>query len=97
MSAVLAPALLASLSSAATSAPNAGDWAGKVVASKSSSALTFTVSASGRKRVVSNFQSAGNFLGPCTLRRDLARGILSATVNAAGKCKGHDTWNARAS
>ncbi len=89
---LLAAAALAASSLAATSSPNAGDWTGTLKV-KGASGLSFTVTASGRKRVVANFRSAGNIFGPCARSETSVGGIPSANVSRAGKFKAVATEN----
>ena len=93
VTALVAVMILVATSLAATSSPNAGDWAGKLKGVKGASGLSFTVTASGRKRVVANFQSAGSIIGPCAGAETSVGGFPSATVSGAGRFKAVMTEN----
>jgi hypothetical protein len=85
---LLAVVLIAAISSAATSGPTAGDWSGKLKGVKPATALTFTVTASGRKRTVTTFQSTRAFTPPCLgAEPATVSGIPSAKVSSSGKFK----------
>ena len=90
---LVAAAILAASSLAATSSPTAGDWTGTLKGAKPSNGLSFTVTASGRKRVVANFQSAGQIIGPCAGAETGLGGFPKATVNRAGRFKTVATVN----
>jgi hypothetical protein len=80
--------LVAGISSAATSGPTAGDWSGKLKGVHPATSLTFTVTASGRKRAVSNFLASSEIKVPCKGAELTGIGTSgSATVSHAGKFK----------
>ncbi|MEO6857381.1 MAG: hypothetical protein ABI323_02175 [Solirubrobacteraceae bacterium] len=99
---LVALVLITGISSAATSAPSVGDWSGHFQGVKPATMLTFSVSASGRKRVVSLFQSSGAFKAPCAITQPTPVAVIPrATVNSSGKFKavgreetgfGEQTW-----
>ncbi len=99
---VLAFLLAADITSAATSSPSTGDWAGSFRAVKPATSLIFSVTANGSKRVVTMFQSTGSFKAPCGgASTTNVASIPNATVNSAGRFKavarqetgfGEQTW-----
>jgi hypothetical protein len=79
----LAVAITAASTQAAGSPATAGNWSGSVK-SKPASPLTFIVTASGRKRTVSEFVDATEFKGPCTGAETSIAGIPNAKVASSG-------------
>jgi hypothetical protein len=94
---LLALIVIVGVSSAATSA---GDWSGKLKGAKP--AVTFSVSASGNKLVVSNFQASGLLKAPCAATEPTSlSGIPAAKVTPRHRFKavgkqdsafGVETW-----
>jgi hypothetical protein len=85
---VLGLLLVAGVTSAATSSPSTGGWAGSFRAVKPASSLTFRVTAHGAKRAVTRFQSTGLFKAPCVGAGTTGvSSIPSATVDSAGRFK----------
>jgi hypothetical protein len=103
---LLAVALAGSVGTtvAATSIPTAGSWSGHLEGVSPARGLTFSVSASGRRRTVNLFAAAGTFTERCPAAHGASTGlssIPSATVNSAGTFRavgseltgfGSDTW-----
>jgi hypothetical protein len=88
MMCVLGLLLVAGVTSAATSSPSVGGWAGSLRAVKPATSLTFSVTAHGTKRVVTRFQSTGLFKARCVgASNTVVPSIPHARVNSAGSFK----------
>ncbi len=84
---VLALAGTAGTSAAASTAPTAGSWSGHLDGVSPARGLTFSVTASGRRRIVSLFAAAGAFKEQCPAGHGASTGVSSipnATVSSAG-------------
>jgi hypothetical protein len=93
LAALAALAIAVGTTWAATASPTLGSWTGKYKGVKPATSLSFTVAVQARtgKRVVSFWQSGGNFNAPCADARGTTTSVdltTSPIVNAAGKFKG---------
>jgi hypothetical protein len=76
---------------AASSRPAAGDWTGKLAGVRPKTAVNFDVTASGSKRVVSQFESSGEFDPPCHGALPTGLSFSNMTVSKAGTIKSKST------